>query len=74
MRETCIKIWRFYVDGFRSMTIGKVLWAIILIKLFIMFCILKPFFFPGYLSNHPSEAPKIEIVADELIDRIAEQE
>lgn len=39
-----------------------------------MFCILKPFFFPGYLSNHPSEAPKIEIVADELIDRIAEQE
>mgnify|MGYP002923144831 CR=1 FL=1 len=29
-------IFRFYVDGFRSMTLGRTLWAIILLKLFIM--------------------------------------
>ena len=33
-----------YYDGFRHMTLGKTLWIIILIKLFIMFFILKPFF------------------------------
>jgi len=45
-------IFRFYVDGFRSMTVGKVLWQIILVKLFIMFAILKFFFFPGYLHTN----------------------
>ena len=29
------------MEGFRSMTLGKTLWAIILIKLFIMFYILQ---------------------------------
>ena len=36
-----------YYDGFRSMRLGKTLWAIILIKLFIIFAILKVFFFPN---------------------------
>ena len=38
------RIWIFYRDGFREMTLGRTLWAIILIKLFIMFFILKLFF------------------------------
>lgn len=33
------RIWIFYRDGFREMTLGRTLWAIILIKLFIMFFI-----------------------------------
>lgn len=41
----------FYYDGFRSMTVGKKLWIIILIKLFIMFAILKVFFFPDILKK-----------------------
>lgn len=45
------KVYRFYVDGFRSMTLGRSLWAIILIKLFIMFAILKLFFFPDILQR-----------------------
>ena len=39
------RIWIFYRDGFREMTLGRTLWAIILIKLFIMFFILKLFFY-----------------------------
>lgn len=31
--QTLKKVFRFYVDGFRSMTVGKTLWAIILVKL-----------------------------------------
>jgi len=45
------RIIRFYRDGFRSMTLGKKLWKIILIKLFIMFAVLKLFFFPDFLST-----------------------
>ncbi len=37
------KIYYFYYNGFREMTVGKKLWTIIIIKLFIMFAILKLF-------------------------------
>ena len=45
------KVAHFYIDGFRSMTVGKSLWLIIFIKLFIMFAILKLFFFPNILNT-----------------------
>ena len=46
------KIFRFYYDGFRNMTWGRKLWGIILIKLFIMFAILRLFFFPDILKKN----------------------
>ncbi|WP_300461603.1 DUF4492 domain-containing protein [Desulfobacula sp.] len=45
-------IYTFYRDGFRGMILGKKLWKIILIKLFVMFVVLKLFFFPNYLNTH----------------------
>lgn len=53
--QTIKKIFRFYLDGFRSMTVGKTLWAIILVKLFILFAILKVFFFPDFLARQSPE-------------------
>ncbi|MCK5543107.1 MAG: DUF4492 domain-containing protein [Desulfobacterales bacterium] len=44
-------IYSFYRDGFKGMVLGKKLWAIILIKLFVMFFVLKIFFFPNYLNT-----------------------
>ena len=38
-----IRIYRFYLEGFREMKLGKTLWLIILVKLFIMFFILRLF-------------------------------
>jgi hypothetical protein len=64
-----MRIFRFYMEGFRSMALGKTLWLIILIKLFIMFCILKPFFFPRHLGQFKEETEKQEYVSDELIQR-----
>lgn len=49
--ETLRKVIRFYVEGFREMTVGRTLWAIILIKLFILFAVLKVFFFPDLLAG-----------------------
>jgi hypothetical protein len=45
------KVFRFYYDGFRSMTWGRKLWGIILLKLFIMFAVLRLFFFPDILKR-----------------------
>ena len=63
------RIVKFYVDGFRSMTLGRTLWCIILLKLFIMFAVLKTFFFPAYLRG--SEQEKVEAVSAELTDCVS---
>ena len=57
-----------YYDGFRSMRLGKPLWAIILIKLFIIFAILKVFFFPNFLKEHAG-GDEAGYVAGSLIER-----
>lgn len=59
IKKTIIRIFYFYRDGFREMTIGRTLWAIILIKLFVMFFILKLFFFPSFLSGKSEEENRI---------------
>lgn len=63
-----VRIWRFYAEGFRSMTWGRVLWLLILVKLFVMFFILKIFFFPSFLGDKPD---KPEYVGSELVGRSA---
>ena len=61
-------IYRFYADGFRSMTTGRILWIIILVKLFVMFFIIKLFFFPSFLKDKSTEE-KQNYVGNELIMR-----
>ncbi|MFV0365947.1 MAG: DUF4492 domain-containing protein [Mangrovibacterium sp.] len=47
------KVWSLYADGFRNMsTWGKQVWLIIIIKLIIMFLVLKLFFFPNFLKTN----------------------
>ncbi len=70
--KTMTNIWHrvvdLYIDGFRNMTIGRTLWLIILIKLFIIFVILRVFFFPDYLRGK-TEQEKQEFVALQLTER-----
>ncbi|MGM9714403.1 MAG: DUF4492 domain-containing protein [Prevotella sp.] len=58
-----------YIDGFRNMKLGKVLWSIILIKLAVVFLILKIFFFPNFLSTHADKGQEPDFVAKEIIER-----
>ena len=51
MKRVLEKILSFYLKGFRSMRLGRTLWAIILLKLLILFGVVKLFFFPDYLDN-----------------------
>ena len=62
------RIWNFYYQGFREMTLGRTLWLVILIKLFIIFFILKVFFFPNFLKEH-AQGDESGYVANELVDR-----
>jgi len=64
-----VRIFRFYLEGFRSMDLGRTLWLIILIKLFILFVILKLFFFPRYLNRFDTVSEKENHVSKELVDR-----
>ena len=62
-------VYRFYRNGFRSMTLGRTLWKIILIKLFVMFAILKLFFFPDFLqSNFSTDQERAEHVFERITD------
>lgn len=52
-----------YVDGFREMTVGKRLWAIILVKLAILFLVFRLFFFPDVLQeNYDNDADRADAV------------
>lgn len=51
------------------MTLGRTLWLIILVKLFIMFFILRLFFFPNFLNSPAVGDDKDDYVSRELIER-----
>lgn len=64
--------YEFYRDGFKNMTVGRTLWILVLVKLFIMFGILKVFFFPNFLNTKfDKEEDKANFVNSELLDRSA---
>ena len=58
------RIWHFYRDGFRNMTWGRPLVWLILLKVFILFAVLRLFF----------SRPAMQGLTDEeKSDRVAEQ-
>ena len=65
------RLFRFYYDGFRTMSWwGKRVWIIILIKLFVIFIILKIFFFRDFLQKkYETDEQKSEYVLDQLISK-----
>lgn len=69
--KTCpAKIFNFYANGFRQMTVGRTLWLIILLKLIIMFAILKIFLFPDFLGGKcKTDEDKANYVRSELSNR-----
>lgn len=69
------RIFNFYYTGFKNMKLGKTLWAIILIKLFIMFAILKLIFFPNFLnSNFDTDEQRSEYVLEQLTEQPLEKQ
>ena len=64
------RVWDLYANGFRNMTIGRYLWAIILAKLVILFLVFKLFFFPNILDrDYENDEDRAQAVRTDLIDR-----
>ena len=62
------RVWWFYVDGFRSMTVGRTLWLIIAIKVVVFFLILRWIFFPDFLAGKAdTDEGKADYVRHELV-------
>ena len=65
--ERLRRIWLFYYDGFRNMSsLGRTLWIVVLLKLFIMFAILRVFFFRPALADCDTAAEKSMVVIENL--------
>lgn len=60
-----LRIVRFYAQGFKGMTWGRTLWVLIFLKLFILFAVLRVFFFRPALAGK-TEEEKIEAVGTNL--------
>jgi hypothetical protein len=64
------RLFFFYYDGFSNMSSwGRRVWIIIFIKLFIIFAILRLFFFPDFLgAKYENDKQRSEYVLDQLIN------
>ena len=69
MRHILYEIYKFYYEGFAQMRLGRILWAVIAIKLFIIFVILKFFFFPDFISQKAQKGAEAEYVSGQLTNR-----
>lgn len=68
-RNLAVRIWRFYYEGFRSMTTGRWLWVMILVKLFLLFFVFKLFFFPDLLKrDYPDDPSRARAVRSSMLD------
>ncbi|MGM9748458.1 MAG: DUF4492 domain-containing protein [Candidatus Cryptobacteroides sp.] len=57
-----------YVDGFRNMTWGRPLWGLIILKVVILFLVLRLFFFKPILAGK-TEDQKSDFVGNQLIEK-----
>lgn len=60
------RIYQFYADGFRGMTVGRALWIVIIIKLVVMFAVIRLFFMPDILGGFDNDTQRAEAVREHL--------
>ncbi|RUM68286.1 MAG: DUF4492 domain-containing protein [Sulfurovum sp.] len=62
------QIYNFYYEGFKRMKIGKKLWLLIIVKVFILFVIIKWIFFPDILkTKFDTDAQRSAFVLEQLM-------
>lgn len=64
------KIFYFYMEGFRNMTVGRTLWKIIFLKLTVILIFLKYFIHDKqFKTEYKTEDEKIGFVYENLISK-----
>lgn len=57
-----------YIDGFRNMTWGRPLWGLIILKIVILFLVLRLFFFKPVLAGK-TDRQKSDFVGMQLMEK-----
>ena len=63
------RIINFYYEGFSNMRIGKTLWVVVLVKLAVIFVILRIFFMPDILSERAGDGNEADYVSSQITGR-----
>lgn len=68
MKKTGVvyKLFDFYRDGFSNMEIGRTLWLVVVIKIVIIFLVLKLFFMPDIIKTKVGVGNEAEYVSSRL--------
>jgi hypothetical protein len=67
LTDTITRISAFYIDGFKGMRLGKTLWLLILVKLVVLFGVIKLLFFPNVLeTSYNSDAERSNHLLEQL--------
>ena len=59
----------FYYEGFTNMRTGKTLWLVIIVKLIIIFVVLRLFFMPDMLSRKAGDGNEADYVSSQITGR-----
>lgn len=62
------RIINFYYEGFSNMRTGKILWLVVIVKLVVIFLVLKLFFMPDILQERAGEGNEPDYIMQRLGD------
>ncbi len=62
------RIINFYYEGFTNMKTGKTLWLVVIVKLIVIFVVLKLFFMPDILSERAGDGNEPDYIMQRLND------
>ena len=62
MAQIIKRAFYLYINSFREMTLGRAVWLIILIKLFILFALLRLIFFSSCVSENSEKVKQADYV------------
>ena len=71
IRQSAAAVWHFYRDAYRNMTWGRTLVWLILLKVFILFAILRVFFFKPARAGLDDEE-RSRVVGERLVSGASE--
>lgn len=64
----------FYDSRLGTMSLGRTLCIVVVLKLFIMFAVLKLFFFPDFIRTKVPDENRADYVSSQVIGRAVDRE
>lgn len=60
------RLFRFYREGFATMTIDRTLWLVVIVKLVVIFLVLRLFFLPNTLKNKAAPGHEADYIEQQI--------